>query len=185
MTEPAAPPHAALQAASPWIVRWAGLIRPGGRVLDVACGSGRHLRWLAAHGFEVTGVDRDAVAIAPLQGLGRLVVADIEAGPWPLGTEAFDAVIVTNYLWRPLWPLLTDRLADGGVYLHETFRRGHETVGRPTNPDFLLGDGELLRATAGLRLVAFEDGFSESPPRFVQRVAAVRAPAGGVRRYPL
>jgi hypothetical protein len=30
------------------------------------------------------------------------VVADIEGGPWPLAGRRFDAVVVTNYLWRPL-----------------------------------------------------------------------------------
>ncbi len=141
-------------------------------MLDLACGSGRHLRWLATQGFEVIGVDRDAAALAALQGLGRTLVADLEAGPWPLVGEAFDAVVVTNYLWRPLWPALRAALAPGGVLIYETFAVGNATYGKPSNPDFLLRPGELLEACRGLQIVAYEDGFLEAPPRCVQRIAA-------------
>ena len=165
-------------APSPWVVRWAHLIAPGGTVLDVACGSGRHLRWLAAQGFRVTGVDRDAAALAGLGGVGETVVADLENGPWPLAGRRFDAVVVTNYLWRALLPTLVASVADGGVLIYETFARGNETVGKPSNPDFLLLPGELLRATQDLRTIAYEDGFEAGPPqRFVQRIAAVREPS--------
>ena len=152
--------------------RWAPLIASDGRVLDVACGSGRHLRWLAAQGFEVTGVDRDAAALAPLQGIGRVIVADIEGGPWPLAGETYDAVVVTNYLWRPLWPALRAALAPGGVLIYETFAAGNAAYGKPSNPDFLLQPGELLEACQGLHVVAFEDGFLDTPPRCVQRIVA-------------
>ena len=175
-----------LASPSPWIERWAHLIAPGGSVLDVAAGSGRHTVWLAARGHAVTAVDRDGAAIAPLSGIAAVIVADIEAGPWPLAGRRFDAVVVTNYLWRPLLPTLTASLADGGVLLYETFATGNETVGRPARPDFLLAAGELLAAGAGLRIVAYEDGFLTNPERFVQRLAAVREPTGAVaRRYPL
>lgn len=178
---------------SDWVQRWAPLIRPGGSVLDVACGSGRHLRFLAARRHPVTGIDRDADALAPLQPMQRLqppcrlIVADIEAGPWPLPDERFDAVVVTNYLWRPLLLTLLDALAPGGLLIYETFTAGNETVGKPSRTDFLLRPGELLQACATLRTVAYEDGFIDVPPRFVQRIAAVRpdpaAPAPA--RYPL
>jgi SAM-dependent methyltransferase len=154
------------------VQRWAPLIRPGGRVLDLACGSGRHLRWLATQGFEVTGVDRDAAALTALQGLGRTLVADLEAGPWPLAGETFDAVVVTNYLWRPLWPALRAALAPVGVLIYETFAAGNAAFGKPSNPAFLLEPGELLVACQGLQIVAFEDGFLDGPPRCVQRIAA-------------
>jgi SAM-dependent methyltransferase len=164
---------------SPWIARWAHLVPAGGTVLDVACGRGRHLRWFAAQGHPVVGVDRDADALASLQGVGETVLADIENGPWPFAGRRFDAVVVTNYLWRPLFPALLAAVAPGGVLLHETFAQGNETVGKPSRPDFLLAPGELLRAYgAELRVVAYEDGFLEQPPRFVQRIAAVREPAG-------
>ena len=182
-------PHADLRVPpSPWVQRWAHLIAPGGRVLDLACGSGRHVRWLAARGFKVTGVDRDGAALAALTDVAEVIEADLEAGAWPLAQRRFDAVLVTNYLWRPLWPALLAALADGGVYLHETFAQGQQTVGRPARPEFLLRPGELLAVTTALHVVAFEDGFIDAPPRFVQRIAAVLsdAPAEGVpARFPL
>lgn len=162
------------EAPSSWVRRWTHLIPAGGSVLDVACGHGRHLRWLAARGHRVTGVDRSPEAIAAVAPLGRTVLADIENGPWPLTGETFDAVVVTNYLWRPLLPLIVASVAPGGVLLYETFASGHETVGRPARPDFLLRPGELLQTCSGLRVVAYEDGFCSAPERFVQRIAAVR-----------
>lgn len=145
-------------------------------MLDVACGHGRHLRWLLSQGFTVTGIDRDAAALAACEGLGELITADIESGPWPLAGRQFDAVVVTNYLWRPLWPVLHAALRPGGVWLHETFADGQQTIGRPSRAEFLLQPGELIRAAAGLRIVAYEDGVSDDPLRFVQRIAAVANP---------
>ncbi len=147
-------------------------------MLDVGCGSGRNLRWLAGQGFAVTGVDRDAAATEPLRNVAEIVVADIENGAWPLPGRRFDAVIVINYLWRPLWPTLLGALADGGVFIHETFAAGQQLVGKPSRPDFLLHNGELLRVSAGLRIVAFEDGFEQQPQRYVQRIVAVNSAAG-------
>lgn len=188
----------AAAAPSPWVRRFAALIPDGGSVLDVACGSGRHLRWLAEQGparagpaWRLFGVDRDAAALEPLRGLAELTVADIESQPWPYGARRFDAVIVTNYLWRPLYPTLLAALAEGGVLIHETFAHGQHTIGRPARPEFLLLPGELLRLCAGLRVVAFEDGFEPGgdgfAPRFVQRICAVHRPAdaGSPARYPL
>jgi SAM-dependent methyltransferase len=166
------------EAPSPWVVRWSHLVPAGGAVLDLACGRGRHLRWFAGRGHPVVGVDRDAEAIASLHGVGETLQADIENGPWPLAGRQFAAVVVTNYLWRPLFPRILQAVAPGGVLLHETFAQGNETVGKPSRPDFLLAPGELLRAYGELRVVAFEDGFLEEPPRFVQRIAAVRSEGG-------
>lgn len=163
---------------SDWLQRWAHLLPAGGQVLDVACGSGRHLRWLAARGHQVTGVDRDEAALAPLQALAEVVVADIEAGPWPLAGRRFDAVLVTNYLWRPLLPTLVDAVADGGWLVYETFADGQQTIGKPSRPDFLLQPGELLVACRALRVVAYEDGFVDAPARFVQRIVATRPGPG-------
>ena len=163
---------------SPWIERWAHLIAPGGTVLDVAAGSGRHARWLAARGHRVTAVDRDGAAMAALEPAIEAITADIEGAAWPLGARRFDAVVVANYLWRPLLPTIVAAVGAGGVLLYETFAAGNETVGRPRRPEFLLAPGELLGAVAGLRIVAYEDGFLAPPDRFVQRVAAVREGAG-------
>lgn len=176
------------EAPSAWVQRWSHLVPAGGSVLDVACGHGRHLRWFAGRGHAVTGVDRSAEAIEAVSGLGRAVQADIENGPWPFADEPFDAVVVTNYLWRPLLAQIAASVAPGGVLIYETFAQGNETVGKPSRPDFLLQPGELLQATAGLHVVAFEDGFIDRPERFVQRIAAVRKPphlAGLPERYPL
>lgn len=178
--------HAGI-AASPWVQRWSALVPAGASVLDVACGSGRHLRWFAHRGCRVTGVDRDTVAIESLQGVGELLVADIENGPWPWPGRQFDAVVVTNYLWRALLPTLMASVAPGGVLIYETFALGNESVGKPSNPAFLLRPGELLQASQGLRVLGYEDGFLAAPERFVQRLCAVReAPTSGVAaRYPL
>lgn len=124
------------------------------------------------------GVDRDTEALRSAEAFGKVLACDLENAPWPLGDQRFGAVIVTNYLWRPLLPLLVGALAPGGVLLYETFADGQQTVGRPANPDFLLQPGELLHACASLRVVAYEHGCLESPARFVQRVAAVRPSAG-------
>ena len=158
---------------SPWVERWAHLIAAKGRVLDVAAGSGRHTRFLAARGHPVTAIDCDAAAIAPLAEVAEIVVADLEQDPWPLGQQAFAAIVVTHYLWRPLMPFLKAALAPGGVLICETFAAGNETVGRPRNPAFLLASGELLTLAEGLRIVAYEDGFLAVPERFVQRIVAV------------
>ena len=189
MGSPANAVHAGL-APSAWVQRWSHLVPAGASVLDVACGSGRHVRWFAQHGCHVTGVDRDAAALEPLRAAtdsdaAELVVADIESGPWPLPGRRFDVVIVTNYLWRDLLPTIAASVADGGVLIYETFADGNQTVGKPSNPQFLLRPGELLGAVAGMRVVAFEDGFATDPERFIQRIVAVREPsagAGPVRR---
>jgi len=174
------PVHAALEP-SPWVRRWSHLVRAGGTVLDLACGSGRHVRWFAGRGARVTGVDRDAAALQGLQGIAETIAADLENGPWPLAGRRFDAVVVTNYLWRPLLPAVVAAVADGGALVYETSAVGNETVGKPSNPAFLLQPGELLRAAAGLRVVAYEDGFLADPDRHVQRIAAVNAVHGPAR----
>ena len=173
--------HAVPAAASAWVQRFTPLIEPGGSVLDVACGSGRHLAWLQQQGFRPTGVDREEAALLPWRSRVEVLVADLEGAPWPLPGRRFDGVVVTHYLWRPLWPWLRAALADGGVLIYETFAHGQQTIGKPSRPDFLLQPGELLQAFAGLRVVAFEDGFEAArqgpgglqPARFVQRLVAV------------
>lgn len=185
--------HPPPPAPSPWVWRWTPLVAAGSAVLDVACGHGRHVRWFAQRGHAVTGVDRDPAAIAAVRALGgqvEAIEADIENGPWPLADRRFGAVVVTNYLWRPLLPSILASVAEGGVLIYETFAVGNETVGRPARPDFLLQPGELLRLCAGAvwRVVAYEDGFLPQPERFVQRIAAVRRAAGAAgapERYPL
>ena len=175
-------------APSPWIVRFAPLIAPGARVLDLACGHGRHARFLAARGHRVVAVDRDGAALATLAGVPGVETRglDLEAGAWPLPGERFDAIVVVNYLHRPLFGHLRDALAADGVLLYETFALGNEAYGRPANPDFLLRPGELLALAAlppdALTVVAFEQGLVVDGDRraVVQRLAAV----GPARAWP-
>jgi SAM-dependent methyltransferase len=168
-----------IETPSPWVQRWAQLVERG-PVLDVACGGGRHAILFAERGFEVFAVDRDEQA---LPASITFLKADLEDGsPWPLAGKRFAAIVVTNYLHRPLLPVLARSLDEGGVLLYETFMAGNERYGKPANPNFLLRPGELLEACAGLTVVAFEQGVVERPKKaVVQRVCAVRGPAGSVR----
>jgi SAM-dependent methyltransferase len=169
--------------ASAWVKRFVPLIRRGGRVLDLAAGSGRHSWLLLESGFAICAVDRDISALSPLAGPGCEVrQIDLETGaPWPLGT-GYDGIVVTNYLHRPLLPAIAQALAAGGVLIYETFARGNERFGRPHNPDFLLRPGELLDSFAMLTVIAFEQGEVSAPrPAVIQRITAV---AGPVRRLP-
>lgn len=160
---------------SAWVARHAPLARPGGAVLDLACGGGRHSRLFLDRGHPVTAVDRDIAQAGMAEG-AELIEADLEGGaPWPLGERRFAAAVVTNYLWRPLFPALLACLDEGGILLYETFALGNEAFGRPRNPDHLLGRGELLRLAEGLTVVAYEDGI-EQGRKVVQRICAVRGP---------
>src|SRR5712691_5341926 len=173
-----------IDSPSPWVCRWAGLIRAGGRVLDVACGQGRHLRYLRSLGFAAVGVDRDEAALGALKEADgiEIHVADVEAGSWPFAPGGFDGVVVTNYLWRPLFPNLVGALRPGGVLIYETFALGNERYGRPSNPAFLLRPDELLHSLEPLAVVAFEQGLVSAPKQAViQRVCAVRADKSSAR----
>ncbi|MGB5082766.1 MAG: methyltransferase domain-containing protein [Burkholderiales bacterium] len=171
-----------IDSPSPWVCRWARLIRPGGRVLDLACGRGRHARYLSALGFAVVAVDRDPAALATLEGSRGIEtrLADLEASAWPFAAASFDGVIVTNYLHRPLFGNLVASLRAGGVLIYETFAAGNEQYGRPGNPEFLLRPNELLEGVEPLGVVAFEQGMVSRPTRAViQRVCALRNGIGG------
>lgn len=145
-------------------------------MLDLAAGGGRHTRHLLNLGFRVEAVDRDVSMLQPLAHAPNLVVraADVEAGPWPYEEHAFDGIVVTCYLHRPLFPALLTALSPGGVLIYETFMRGNEAFGRPSNPDFLLQPNELLAIAApACATLAFEQGYAASPkPSMVQRLCA-------------
>ncbi|MCE2474388.1 MAG: class I SAM-dependent methyltransferase [Alphaproteobacteria bacterium] len=185
----AANPHRSAQsdrpvaAPSPWIVRHGQGLGDGCTVLDVACGGGRHVRYFLNRGCRVTGVDRDPGAAAVIgDGRFEFIVQDLEDGsPWPLAQRTFDAVIVTNYLHRPLLPRIVSAVAPGGRLLYETFAAGNERFGRPRNPRFLLRRCELLTAVAGsLHVQQYEDLETPRPAR-IQRLAATRDPASKAR----
>lgn len=162
----------AILPASEWILRFAPLVPAGARVLDVACGSGRHGRLFLNSGCDITLIDRDLSGVADLADTATLIAHDLESGPdgadhsWPFSPENpsvspkghFDAVIVTNYLHRPLFPHLCAALRPDGLLLYETFAHGNERFGRPRNPDHLLAPGELLALTAPLHVIAYETG---------------------------
>lgn len=170
--------HASSDQPSAWVARFAPLIPPG-EALDLACGSGRHARLLAARGLAVTAVDRDAQALAAAAGKGIATLQhDLESpgSVWPFPSAHFSAIVVTNYLHRPLFDAILASLAPGAVLIYETFAQGNEVFGKPSNPDFLLAPGELLglAARGGLRVLAYEDGVVAYPkPARVQRLCAV------------
>ena len=185
--------HAPDLQVSPWVQRFADLVAAG-EVLDLACGHGRHALLFAARGNSVLAVDRDVAALAQLaarnQAQLQTLQIDLEnhaaPGPsWPFAAQRFAAIVVTNYLHRRLLPLIVDSLAPGGVLIYETFARGNERFGKPSNPDFLLSPGELLALALNpvkpLRVVAFEEGLRTQPaPAVVQRICAMRSAAPGM-----
>ena len=165
---------------SAWVVRWKSLIRAGGRVLDLACGQGRHALYLATLGHTVLACDRDADALATFTGIAGIepVNTDLESGTeWPFAGELFDGVVVINYLYRPSFARIAASLAPGGVLIYETFALGNERYGKPSNPGFLLRPGELLEVFGqDLVVAAFEQGRVRRPKTaLVQRLCAVRA----------
>jgi SAM-dependent methyltransferase len=162
--------HGAEQA-SEWVVKCAPHVKRG-PVLDVACGEGRHARFFRDKGFEVVAVDRQPVVLEKI----TFVEADLEGGrPWPFAGRKFGAIVVTNYLHRPLFPHLAASLDEGGVLIYETFMLGNERFGRPSNPKFLLRPGELKDAFAGLQVLDFEEGEFERPKRaMLQRLCALK-----------
>ena len=166
--------------ASEWVVRFAPLVTPSGSVLDVACGNGRHTRFFLARGHEVVAVDIDLSKVSDLRTSAclKLIEADIERDPWPLPGARFDAVVVTNYLHRPLLGQLVDAVAPEGLLIYETYARGNERWGRPRNPDFLLRPGELLEAVRDrLHVIAYEDvTVTEPRPAAIQRICAIARP---------
>lgn len=177
------------EAPSAWVERFAHLVPAGARVLDLACGPGRHARFFAARGCQVDAVDRDPNCGQALAGVLRVrfLAADLEERRWPYDGRLFDAIVVTNYLHRPLFPRLLSALARGGVLLYETFAAGNERYGKPSNPEFLLLDRELLERCAPLlHVLAFEDGACSTPRLArVQRLAAIRGDAADHSRIAL
>ena len=174
--------------ASAWVKQFLHLIPKGGRVLDLACGAGRHSLLLAKEGYSVLAVDKDLDAFSsiihqlPIELASKIELSklDLEDQTWPLGDiPLFAGIVVTNYLYRPyleqILPLLTPR----GVLIYETFALGNEQFGRPSNPNFLLKPNELLdliRLNDGFETVAFEQGLVKSPkPASIQRICAVKS----------
>lgn len=178
--------HSFLEQPSPWVRRFAPLI-PAGEALDLACGGGRHAKFLASLGYDVLAVDRDETALARAAGHGvRTIQCDLESeqadktDSWPFREKRFQGIVVTNYLHRPLFGTILDSLAPDGILIYETFAVGNERFGKPSNPDFLLQPAELLNLAQGasrakFHVLAFEDGYVNVPkPAMVQRICLYR-----------
>jgi SAM-dependent methyltransferase len=166
-----------MNAPSPWVTRFITGIRPGAHILDVACGSGRHIALCQNRGLRITGIDRDISSAGDAFNADptvHLMQHDLEdSSPFPFPPGSFDGVIITNYLWRPLLPQIIATVSASGVLIYETFRLGNERFGKPSNPDFLLQPGELLAAVSGkLHVVAYEDTCLAAPGRVIQRICA-------------
>lgn len=163
-----------VEGPSEWVCKHAAHIKAGGHVLDMACGSGRNARWLAANGWKVEAVDRDMAALGSLQGIANLhtTMADLEDAPWPYDALQFDGIVVCRYLHRPLLLQLTRSLKPGGILIYETFMVGNERFGKPSNPEFLLKPDELMETyTKGFDILAFEQGQFDMPkPCMMQRI---------------
>lgn len=168
--------HSSVPTVSPWLARHAPRLRAASSVLDLACGNGRHTRYLVSLGHRLTAVDIDLAGVRGLRG-ARLLQHDLEGDRWPFQAGEFGGIVVTNYLHRPLFPVLADSLAPGGLLLIDTFMRGHERYGRPRNPDFLLRPGELRASFGGLlRELAYEEVLERHPRVALRQRALLRKP---------
>ena len=171
--------HTGNTPPSPWVVNYVDQINEGSDVLDLACGSGRHTRLFLERGCRVMAIDLNIEGVSGLMGDPGLAVleVDLENGPWPLGNADFDAVVVTNYLWRPLFPRIRDAVRPGGLVIYETFADGNERFGKPSNPDYLLKEGELNDWFSDWEILGYEHAEVTDPrPAMVQHICA-RKPA--------
>lgn len=169
--------HHHLPNPEPTVVEWAKQLPKSCSILDLAAGGGRHTLWLANQGHQVTAVDQNTEVLQSRATKDvRIITADLENAPWPLSGEQFDAVVVVNYLWRPLLQTILGSVRVGGHLIYETFGVGNERFGRPRNPDFLLRPDELrLAASPDFYVIEFAHEEVGEPPTAVrQRLFATR-----------
>ena len=165
---------------SDWVKKWSPVLSENSRILDLACGYGRHAVWLSSLKMDVLALDKDPLALERVQSMGiTTMCADLENAPWPLADQHFDALVVTNYLWRSLWPNLLECIKEGGFVIYETFCEGHQAYGKPSRADFLLKSGELLEVFESFKVLGFEEGLLSEPRRYVQRIAAQKPTLSG------
>lgn len=146
----------------------------GLKVLDLACGSGRNGLWFLAQGSEVTFIDQNLSTLTSLKhDKARLWQWNLEDGSAPeLPLEAFDIVIVFNYLHRPLFPQIAASIKPNGLIVYETFTWQQADVGRPRNPAFLLKEHELHSVFANWHPLHYFEGRLSDPISGVQNVKA-------------
>ena len=136
-----------------------------GLALDLACGKGRHSLYLSSLGFSVISVDYNEENLNCFKGKNITKLnKDIENKKnWPLKKIKFDLIIVTNFLNRSIFPLITKSIKKGGYLIYETFGEGHQKFGKPKNPDFILNSKELLTLCSSMELIVYEEVLSINP----------------------
>ncbi|MEW6203877.1 MAG: class I SAM-dependent methyltransferase [Pseudomonadota bacterium] len=177
MTEPHANPA---MAPSPWVrlcmesLLESGLVKPGSRALDLACGGGRHALYLASLGYTVHAVDKN-LPDTDWPANVDFEVMDLEQVDWPLAGQQYDLIVVTNYLHRPHFENLLGNLkSENAVLVYETFMDGNAQFGSPRSPQFLLQPGELLSRMSALNILRFEQGLRSVPsPAMIQRAMGI------------
>ena len=167
---------------SNWVLENYNFIKKKGLILDLACGSGRHGRFLLEKGFNVVFLDQDTSQLdwVPEAFRSQVIKHDLETGTsWDFLPCSFDAVVVTNYLYRPIFPDLLSIIDEGGVLIYETFSKGNEIYGKPTNSNYLLEPEELIDLVRpSMRLISFKEGYSsEGKESITQKIVAVKRPA--------
>ena len=147
-----------------------------GYVLDLACGKGRHSIFLSNLGYNVLSVDIDENKLNCFNGkLIKKKVIDVEnINNWPLEEKKFNAILVTNFLNRKIFPSIIRSIKKGGYLIYETFSEGHQKIGRPTNPKYILKPRELIRLSNKMQLLAYENIYINNPSNhlFQQRILA-------------
>jgi 2-polyprenyl-3-methyl-5-hydroxy-6-metoxy-1,4-benzoquinol methylase len=166
---------------STWFLWHAHRIRPGARVVDLACGEGRHSRAAAERGAEVLGIERDPVTLAMARGKAADAGLTVQWMEWDLGGEwpelgVFDAVLVFNYLDRANMPRILQLVAPGGLLIMETFLEAQREAGwGPTSSAHLLRPGELSRLVAPLTVVHGREALETVDAEHWRAVASVVA----------
>ena len=175
-----------IERPSSWFSWHATLLRPGARVLDLACGAGRHAIAAAELGGRVTGVDTDVAKLRTARRAAqhrRLSVEWIEADleHFAIPECAFDLVMVFNYLDRRRMADFTRAVQPGGYFLSETFLESQRQLGwGPKSEEHLLKPYELPALLAPLEVVVYREAldFFDGRPMAVGSVLAQRLKGG-------
>ena len=178
-----------MESPAAWLIDNRDLWPARGRVLDVACGKGRHALLMAQSGLQVRAIDANADAIAALRNeaerLGLQIdtaVVDLETDPPPsLGESVYDMIAVFNYLHRPVLPAIRAAVKPGGRIFYETFTTRQAERGKPRNPAFLLKDGELRELMKSFVILRSRDG--DIGGRFIASIVAERPSQKGATTY--